>query len=429
MKKHILVVEDEISALTLLGIMLERGGFSVLKAKDADSALAVLDKEIPDLIILDVMMEGSIDGIDLCEIIRGRDDIGNVPVLILSARGDADSVMRGMEAGANDYLPKPILHHDLVRTARKMLAQTPDDYDDEEIEIVPSGGEWSKKPPETMLPRLADIQPEQWQNTLINLMKDGDTNERGSALIAMAAWHHPEKYPDAPFNDTKGQREFWGHIRHALASIYAKDAPKRWAPLMGLGLALASPSENLSAALHACMDDPADECRQWTLRILLENQDSSVSDIAEKALDDKNSNVRTLAMEALSKYATVQHIPIFTRMLTSDSEHGVREWAATALVNISGGTGGFALTTVLEEGGEGAAEAAANGLAQIANEQAIDALVKAAATRSESSVLRQVAHALSEIKDDRCVTALRKLAKSEDESVSKIATGLVDDVK
>ena len=110
-------------ALTLIGIMLERGGFNVLKAKDADSALAMLDQDsTPDLIILDVMMPG-IDGIELCGILRERQDTGNLPVLILSARGDADSVMRGMEAGANDYLPKPILHHDLVAKVRAMLAQ------------------------------------------------------------------------------------------------------------------------------------------------------------------------------------------------------------------------------------------------------------------------------------------------------------------
>ena len=65
-----------------------------------------------------------IDGIELCEIIRKREDTLNVPVLILSARGDADSVMRGMEAGANDYLPKPILHHDLVSKVRSILTQT-----------------------------------------------------------------------------------------------------------------------------------------------------------------------------------------------------------------------------------------------------------------------------------------------------------------
>ncbi|NWF68362.1 MAG: response regulator [Chloroflexi bacterium] len=123
MKKHILVVDDEIGALTLIGIMLERGGFGVLKAKDAQAALSVLEQNTPDLIILDVMMPG-MDGIELCERIRRRSDTLETPVLILSARGDAESVMRGMEAGANDYLPKPILHHDLVAKVRMMLSQT-----------------------------------------------------------------------------------------------------------------------------------------------------------------------------------------------------------------------------------------------------------------------------------------------------------------
>lgn len=125
MKKNILVVDDEIGALTLIGIMLERGGFNVLKAKDAESALAMLDQSLPDLIILDVMMPG-IDGIELCGMLRNRQDTGTIPVLILSARGDADSVMRGMEAGANDYLPKPILHHDLVAKVRSMISQAVD---------------------------------------------------------------------------------------------------------------------------------------------------------------------------------------------------------------------------------------------------------------------------------------------------------------
>lgn len=123
MKKTILVVDDEVGALTLIGIMLERGGFSVLKAKNANDALAVLEQNQPDLIILDVMMPGEIDGIDLCAIIRQRPATQNTPVLILSARNDSESVMRGVDAGANDYLPKPILHHDLVSKVRDMLAQ------------------------------------------------------------------------------------------------------------------------------------------------------------------------------------------------------------------------------------------------------------------------------------------------------------------
>jgi two-component system, OmpR family, response regulator MtrA len=122
MKKHILVVDDEIGAQTLIGIMLERGGFSVTKAEDAQSALEVLEQTNPDLIILDVMMPG-MDGIDLCRAIRDR-GFRDTPILILSARSDAESIMRGMEAGASDYLPKPILHHDLVAKVRGMLEAT-----------------------------------------------------------------------------------------------------------------------------------------------------------------------------------------------------------------------------------------------------------------------------------------------------------------
>jgi DNA-binding response OmpR family regulator len=118
--KRILVVDDEIGALTLIGIMLERGGFEVLKAKDAEQALSVLSLETPDMISLDVMMP-EMDGIELCRVLRGRSDTQELPILILSARGDAKSVMSGMDAGASDYLPKPILHHDLVAKVRRML--------------------------------------------------------------------------------------------------------------------------------------------------------------------------------------------------------------------------------------------------------------------------------------------------------------------
>ncbi|MFN8449434.1 MAG: response regulator [Anaerolineae bacterium] len=122
MKRHILVVDDEIGALTLIGIMLERGGFDVLKARDAQAALGVLEETVPDLIILDVMMPG-MNGIELCQVIRKSEPTSKTPVLILSARGDAESIIKGIEAGANDYLPKPILHHDLVSKVRSMLGQ------------------------------------------------------------------------------------------------------------------------------------------------------------------------------------------------------------------------------------------------------------------------------------------------------------------
>jgi DNA-binding response OmpR family regulator len=120
MPKQIMVVDDEVGALTLIGIMLERGGFAVLKARDAFTTLDMLKETTPDLFILDVMMP-RMDGIELCRQIRARPETAQTPVIILSARGDADSVEQGFEAGADDYLSKPILHHDLVTKVRNML--------------------------------------------------------------------------------------------------------------------------------------------------------------------------------------------------------------------------------------------------------------------------------------------------------------------
>jgi DNA-binding response OmpR family regulator len=121
--KRILVVDDEVGALTLIGIMLDRGGFEVVKAQNANQALAILEKAEPDLIILDIMMPG-MDGIELCRVIRTMRQYLETPILILSTRSDSESVMRGMDAGATDYLPKPILHHDLVSKVRSMLSLT-----------------------------------------------------------------------------------------------------------------------------------------------------------------------------------------------------------------------------------------------------------------------------------------------------------------
>jgi DNA-binding response OmpR family regulator len=116
--QKILVVDDEVGALTLIGIMLERGGLQ--KASDAYAALEILRTTIPDMIILDVMMPG-MDGIELCRHIRGASGTSSTPVLILSARGDADAVQQGLDAGADSYLSKPILHHDLITKVRELL--------------------------------------------------------------------------------------------------------------------------------------------------------------------------------------------------------------------------------------------------------------------------------------------------------------------
>lgn len=118
--RQVLVVDDEVGARTLIGIMLERGGFRVAKAADAYAALELLKELTPDLIILDVMMPG-MNGIELCEQLRQKPATAETPIVILSARGDPASVQMGLDAGASDYLRKPILHHDLLQKIHELL--------------------------------------------------------------------------------------------------------------------------------------------------------------------------------------------------------------------------------------------------------------------------------------------------------------------
>ena len=117
----VFIVDDEIGALTLVTIMLERGGYEVVKAENAAQALEKIDAAgIPDLFILDVMMP-DMNGIELCRLLKGRDDTKDIPILILSARSDSRSVVEGIDAGATDYLLKPIFHNNLVEKVRGIL--------------------------------------------------------------------------------------------------------------------------------------------------------------------------------------------------------------------------------------------------------------------------------------------------------------------
>ncbi len=116
----VLVVDDDFSALSLLGIMLQREGHLAIKATDAHEALASLSQGTPDLIVLDLMMPG-IDGIRLATILRQRTDTATTPILMLSSLVDEDVIQRGLQAGANDFLEKPILHPDLISKVKKLV--------------------------------------------------------------------------------------------------------------------------------------------------------------------------------------------------------------------------------------------------------------------------------------------------------------------
>src|SRR5437016_11367871 len=99
----VLVVEDEETIVEFLTMGLTYEGFMVHAVRDGRAALPTFERVRPHLVLLDVMLPG-VDGVTICRTIRGRSD---VPVIMLTARGEVEDRITGLDSGADDYLPKP----------------------------------------------------------------------------------------------------------------------------------------------------------------------------------------------------------------------------------------------------------------------------------------------------------------------------------
>src|SRR5579871_5640616 len=119
-KPNILVAEDEGALITLLRYNLEREGYRVLEARDGEEALLIAAEEKPDLVLLDWMMP-QLSGIEICRRLRGRQETRNVPIIMLTARGEESDRIRGLDTGADDYLTKPFSMTELLARLRAVL--------------------------------------------------------------------------------------------------------------------------------------------------------------------------------------------------------------------------------------------------------------------------------------------------------------------
>jgi two-component system response regulator MtrA len=117
----VLVVDDDQDLSEMLGIVLTGAGIDVEMVGRGDEALEVFRETKPDLVLLDVMLPG-IDGVDVCKLIRAE---SMVPIVMLTARGDTQDVVAGLEAGADDYIVKPFRHpSELVARIRTRLRRS-----------------------------------------------------------------------------------------------------------------------------------------------------------------------------------------------------------------------------------------------------------------------------------------------------------------
>ncbi len=114
MTARIAVVEDQPEIRQLIRMTLEFGDFDLVEAENADIGWIQMQQQKPDLVLLDVMMPGSMDGLELCRRLRAQPDTASVPVILLTARGQQRDIEAGRDAGADTYLTKPFSPMELL---------------------------------------------------------------------------------------------------------------------------------------------------------------------------------------------------------------------------------------------------------------------------------------------------------------------------
>lgn len=135
MNAKVLVVEDEEPLSLLLQYNLKAEGFEVDVAQDGEEAQLAVDEEAPDLIVLDWMLPG-ISGLELCRRLRSARITRNIPILLLTARGEEGDRIRGLETGADDYVTKPFSVPELIARVKAILRRASPERIANELEVA-----------------------------------------------------------------------------------------------------------------------------------------------------------------------------------------------------------------------------------------------------------------------------------------------------
>ena len=134
MTPYVLVVEDEDALATLLHYNLDKEGYRVGVAGDGEEALIMANERAPDLVILDWMLP-KVSGIEVCRRLRGRAETRNVPIIMLTARGEESDRIRGLDTGADDYVVKPFSMVELTARVRAVLRRIRPGLADDRITV------------------------------------------------------------------------------------------------------------------------------------------------------------------------------------------------------------------------------------------------------------------------------------------------------
>jgi len=134
-KKRILIIEDDKHISKLVKYNLEKAGFECLTAISGEEAFKILERWLADLILLDVMLPG-IDGFEACRHIKQEEKFKNVPVVMLTAKGEEVDRIVGLELGADDYIVKPFSPRELILRIKAVLRRGRTEQDDKDVLTV-----------------------------------------------------------------------------------------------------------------------------------------------------------------------------------------------------------------------------------------------------------------------------------------------------
>jgi len=134
-RKKIVVIEDEPDIVEVVSYNLKREGYNVLSVERGDEGLNLVRNQSPNLVILDLMLPG-MDGLSICQQMKSDPLVRDIPVIIISGKGEESDVVIGLELGADDYLTKPFRGRELVARVKAVLRRGPTQEDQTRERIV-----------------------------------------------------------------------------------------------------------------------------------------------------------------------------------------------------------------------------------------------------------------------------------------------------
>ena len=136
--KNILVVEDDLDIRELISFNLQNEGHQVFEAKDGEAGIDKAREKLPDLILLDLMLPG-IQGLDVCRIIKSDQETKEIPIIMVTALGQEEDIVKGLETGAGDYITKPFSIKVLIARVNAVLKRSIEVGEDKSKDILING--------------------------------------------------------------------------------------------------------------------------------------------------------------------------------------------------------------------------------------------------------------------------------------------------